>query len=105
MLRAYDGLWTRGGAIELGIAAPLTLMMGADAPMRRHGADPAAPGGGLGRLVHDLDGLADGGYGELPGAAGRPGRARSGEAGGLLLGADAAAAVPSTGSAFFTVSL
>lgn len=30
-----DGLWTRGGAIELGITAPWTLMMGADALMRR----------------------------------------------------------------------
>ncbi|MEV1080267.1 CocE/NonD family hydrolase [Streptomyces sp. NPDC050211] len=61
-----DGLWTRGGAIELGITAPWTLMMGADALMRRHGTDPAALVGSLGRLVQDLDGLADGGYGELP---------------------------------------
>ncbi|WP_045561701.1 CocE/NonD family hydrolase [Streptomyces sp. FxanaA7] len=61
-----DGLWTRGGAIELGITAPWTLMMGADALMRRHGTDPAALVGGVGRLVEDFDGLADGGYGELP---------------------------------------
>ncbi|WP_405467767.1 CocE/NonD family hydrolase [Streptomyces canus] len=61
-----DGLWTRGGAIELGITAPWTLMMGADALMRRHSTDPAALVGSLGRLVQDLDGLADGGYGELP---------------------------------------
>ncbi|MER5225235.1 CocE/NonD family hydrolase [Streptomyces flaveus] len=61
-----DGLWTRGGAIELGITAPWSLMMGADALMRRHSTDPATLGGSLGRLVQDLDGLADGGYGELP---------------------------------------
>src|SRR3954447_3442661 len=41
-------------------------MMGADALMRRHSTDPAALVGSLGSLVHDLDGLADGGYGELP---------------------------------------
>ncbi|WP_327731614.1 CocE/NonD family hydrolase [Streptomyces sp. NBC_00487] len=61
-----DGLWTRGGAIELGITAPWSLMMGADALMRRHSADPAALGGSLVGLVQDLDILADGGYGELP---------------------------------------
>ncbi|MFI1354468.1 CocE/NonD family hydrolase [Streptomyces sp. NPDC020898] len=61
-----DGLWTRGGAIELGITAPWTLIMGADALMRRHSTDPGALVGSLGTLVQDLDGLADGGYGELP---------------------------------------
>ncbi|WP_329280316.1 CocE/NonD family hydrolase [Streptomyces sp. NBC_01451] len=61
-----DGLWTRGGAIELGITAPWSLMMGADALMRRHSTDPAALGGSLVGLVQDLDGLAGGGYGELP---------------------------------------
>lgn len=61
-----DGLWTRGGAIELGITAPWSLMMGADALMRRHSTDPATLGASLGRLVQDLDGLADGGYGQLP---------------------------------------
>ncbi|MFI1711410.1 CocE/NonD family hydrolase, partial [Streptomyces griseoruber] len=61
-----DGLWTRGGAIELGITAPWSLMMGADALMRRHSTDPATLVSSLGGLVQDLDGLADGGYGELP---------------------------------------
>ncbi len=61
-----DGLWTRGGAVELGITAPWTLMMGADALMRRHSTDPAALVGGITGLVRDLDGLAGGGYGELP---------------------------------------
>ncbi|MCX5262591.1 CocE/NonD family hydrolase [Streptomyces sp. NBC_00199] len=61
-----DGLWTRGGAIELGIAAPWTLTMGAEVLTRRHSTDPAALVVSLDRLVQDLDGLADGGYGELP---------------------------------------
>ncbi|MET9461279.1 CocE/NonD family hydrolase [Streptomyces canus] len=61
-----DGLWTRGGAIELGITVPWSLMMGADALMRRHRTDPATLVSSLGGLVQDLDGLADGGYGELP---------------------------------------
>ncbi|WP_406442344.1 CocE/NonD family hydrolase [Streptomyces sp. NBC_00631] len=30
-----DGLWTRGGATELGITAPWSLMQGADTLMRR----------------------------------------------------------------------
>ncbi|MEU1276213.1 CocE/NonD family hydrolase [Streptomyces sp. NPDC005799] len=61
-----DGLWTRGGAIELGISAPWTLMMGADALMRRHATDLEGLASGITGLVHDLDGLAGGGYAELP---------------------------------------
>ncbi|MGW2379765.1 CocE/NonD family hydrolase [Streptomyces sp. NPDC001658] len=61
-----DGLWTRGGAIELGITAPWTLMMGADALMRRHATDPAGLVNGITGLVQDMDGLAGAGYGELP---------------------------------------
>lgn len=34
-----DGLWTRGGAIELGISAPWSLLQGADTLMRRHSTD------------------------------------------------------------------
>ncbi|QYX83534.1 CocE/NonD family hydrolase [Streptomyces akebiae] len=37
-----DGLWTRGGAIELGITAPWSLMQGADTLMRRHRTDLAS---------------------------------------------------------------
>ena len=61
-----DGLWTRGGAIELGISAPWSLMMGADLLMRRHAADLEGLVGGITGLVRDLDGLAGGGYAELP---------------------------------------
>jgi uncharacterized protein len=62
-----DGLFSRGGAIELGITVPWSLMQGgADTLMRRHRTDPGALVGSLGGLVRDLDGLADGGYGELP---------------------------------------
>ncbi|MDX3246360.1 CocE/NonD family hydrolase [Streptomyces sp. ME18-1-4] len=61
-----DGLWTRGGAIELGITAPWTLMMGADALMRRHRTDPAALVSSIGGLVQDMDGLANSGYSDLP---------------------------------------
>ncbi|MDQ0758811.1 CocE/NonD family hydrolase [Streptomyces canus] len=61
-----DGLWTRGGAIELGITAPWTLMHGADTLMRRHRTDLDGLVSGVTGLVRDLDGLARGGYGELP---------------------------------------
>ena len=61
-----DGLWTRGGAIELGITAPWTLMHGADTLMRRHRTDLDGLVSGVTGLVQDLDGLARGGYAELP---------------------------------------
>lgn len=61
-----DGLWTRGGAIELGITAPWTLLQGADTLMRRHRTDLVGLVSGVTGLVRDLDGLARGGYGELP---------------------------------------
>ncbi|MEH0420819.1 CocE/NonD family hydrolase [Streptomyces sp. B21-083] len=61
-----DGLWTRGGAIELGITAPWTLLQGADTLMRRHRTDLDGLVSGVTGLVRDLDGLARGGYGELP---------------------------------------
>ncbi|MEH0417359.1 CocE/NonD family hydrolase [Streptomyces sp. B21-083] len=61
-----DGLWTRGGAIELGITAPWTLLQGADTLIRRHRTDLDGLVSGVTGLVRDLDGLARGGYGELP---------------------------------------
>ncbi|MEU1183936.1 CocE/NonD family hydrolase [Streptomyces sp. NPDC005820] len=61
-----DGLWTRGGAIELGVTVPWSLLQGADTLMRRHGTDPATLVSSLGGLVQDIDGLSHGGYGELP---------------------------------------
>jgi putative CocE/NonD family hydrolase len=61
-----DGLWTRGGAIELGITVPWSLMQGADTLMRRHRTDLEGLVSSITGLVQDLDGLASGGYGELP---------------------------------------
>src|SRR6266567_4118691 len=61
-----DGLFSRGGAIELGITVPWSLMQGADTLMRRHRTDPAGLVSSIAGLVQDLDGLAAGGYGELP---------------------------------------
>ncbi|ONI80335.1 hypothetical protein ALI22I_44105 [Saccharothrix sp. ALI-22-I] len=58
-----DGLWTRGGAIELGITVPWSLMQGADTLTRRHRTDLAGLVSGVTGLVRDLDGLAGGGYG------------------------------------------
>lgn len=61
-----DGLWTRGGAIELGLTVPWSLMQGADTLMRRHATDLDGLVNGITGLVQDFDGLASGGYGELP---------------------------------------
>jgi putative CocE/NonD family hydrolase len=61
-----DGLWTRGGAIELGITVPWSLMQGADTLMRRHRTDLEGLVSSITGLVRDLDGLASGGYAELP---------------------------------------
>ncbi|WP_086799913.1 CocE/NonD family hydrolase [Streptomyces caniscabiei] len=61
-----DGVWTRGGAIEIGINVPWSLMMGADALMRRHASDPERLVRAITGLVQDMDNLAGGGYGELP---------------------------------------
>ncbi|MER6954072.1 CocE/NonD family hydrolase [Streptomyces sp. NPDC000618] len=61
-----DGLWTRGGAIELGLGVPWSLLQGADTLMRRHSTDLDGLVNGITGLVQDFDGLAHGGYGELP---------------------------------------
>ena len=61
-----DGLWTRGGAIELGLSVPWSLLQGADTLMRRHSTDLDGLVNGITGLVQDFDGLARGGYGELP---------------------------------------
>jgi predicted acyl esterase len=65
-----DGLFARGGAIELGITLPWSLMQGVDTLMKRHADDPAALGPALGALIHDMDRTAPSGYWELP--SGRP---------------------------------
>ncbi|MFE7899440.1 CocE/NonD family hydrolase [Streptomyces sp. NPDC057424] len=61
-----DGLFSRGGAIELGITAPWSLLQGADTLMRRHRTDLDGLVNGITGLVRDFDCLASGGYGELP---------------------------------------
>ncbi|MFF7644194.1 CocE/NonD family hydrolase [Streptomyces canus] len=61
-----DGLWTRGGAIELGLTVPWSLLQGADTLMRRHSTDLGGLVSAITGLVQDFDGLANGGYGELP---------------------------------------
>ncbi|WP_255345574.1 CocE/NonD family hydrolase [Streptomyces chartreusis] len=61
-----DGLFSRGGAIELGINLPWSLAQGVDTLMRRHGDDPTALGPALGALIEDLDQVTSFGYGELP---------------------------------------
>lgn len=61
-----DGLFARGGAVELGISLPWSLAQGVDTLMRRHADDPAVLGPALGALVSDLDQAASLGYWELP---------------------------------------
>lgn len=61
-----DGLFSRGGAIELGITLPWSFLQGADTLMRRHRTDLARLQTSLIGLVQDLDGLAAEGYWELP---------------------------------------
>lgn len=61
-----DGLFARGGAIELGLSVAWSLMVGADTLMRRHAGDPAALEAALGALVHDMDAAASSVNWELP---------------------------------------
>jgi putative CocE/NonD family hydrolase len=61
-----DGLWTRGGAIELGLTVPWSLLQGADTLMRRHSTVLDGLVNGITGLVQDFDGLTNGGYGKLP---------------------------------------
>jgi uncharacterized protein len=61
-----DGLFARGGAYELGIDVPWSLVQGIDTLMRRHPEDPAALGQALVPLIGDLDAVSDETYWELP---------------------------------------
>lgn len=61
-----DGLFARGGAQELGITVPWSLMQGADTLLRRHADDPMARGQALMALVGDTDAVASTTYWELP---------------------------------------
>ncbi|WP_280217335.1 CocE/NonD family hydrolase [Nocardia neocaledoniensis] len=62
----HDGLFSRGGAIELGITVFWSLLQGLDTVQRRHADDPIAQGKALGAVIHDMDTAADNGYWELP---------------------------------------
>ena len=59
-----DGVFARGGALELGLALPWTLMMGA-AWLARTIQDPET-GQRIGSILHDLDRLPAEGYWGLP---------------------------------------
>lgn len=61
-----DGLFARGGARELGITVPWSLMQGVDTLLRRHADDPMARGQALMALVGDTDAVAGSTYWELP---------------------------------------
>ncbi|MEU4344034.1 CocE/NonD family hydrolase [Nocardia sp. NPDC023852] len=61
-----DGLFARGGAAELGITVPWSLMQGVDILLRRHADDSMARGQALMALVGDLDAVATTTYWELP---------------------------------------
>ncbi|MEU6228985.1 CocE/NonD family hydrolase [Streptomyces sp. NPDC047042] len=61
-----DGLFSRGGAEELGLNVSWSLWQGFDTLMRRHTDDSAAGTAALAALVRDVDSLATAGYWELP---------------------------------------
>jgi putative CocE/NonD family hydrolase len=61
-----DGLFSRGGVLELGISVHWSLLQGADALLRRHADDSAALGGAISALVSDIDDVAKTAYWELP---------------------------------------
>jgi putative CocE/NonD family hydrolase len=61
-----DGLFARGGASELGINVPWSLMQGVDTLLRRHADDPMAQGQALMGLLTDIDAVAKTTYWELP---------------------------------------
>ncbi|MET9618732.1 CocE/NonD family hydrolase [Kitasatospora indigofera] len=62
----HDGLWTRGGAIELGLGGYLSLVLGIDYLTRTGPADPARRRAAIVALIADLDHLVDRTYWELP---------------------------------------
>ena len=61
-----DGLFSRGGAIELGITVPWSLAQGIDTLLRRHAGNAAELGQALAALIGDLDAAAGRTYWELP---------------------------------------
>jgi putative CocE/NonD family hydrolase len=61
-----NGMAFRGGALELGVTANWSLMMGLDVLMRQHRQDPRALGAAIVGLCRELDTLATSGYASLP---------------------------------------
>jgi putative CocE/NonD family hydrolase len=61
-----DGIFSRGGALELGISASWTLQMALDVVVRKHAADKAAMGRAIWAVVDDYDRLAAQNYWQLP---------------------------------------
>jgi len=66
---AYDGLFRRGGAEELGLSVSWGLLTGIETVIRRNLDDPDRLGPAVANIIADMDGLAAGGYRELPAAA------------------------------------
>src|SRR5919199_2717820 len=62
----FNGVVSRGGALELGTSAHWHLSMGLDVLLRRHRADPATLARTIRELAREIDHLGAGGYGELP---------------------------------------
>ena len=54
-----DGLFSRGGVLELGTTVQWSLLQGADTLMRRHADDYAALGAALTSLIADIDDARD----------------------------------------------
>jgi putative CocE/NonD family hydrolase len=61
-----DGLWARGGALEIGTAFNWVLLQGLNQLMRRHAGDRGAMVRAIGALVADVDHLASDNYWRLP---------------------------------------
>lgn len=62
----FDGLFFRGGAVELGTVANWLLGMGLDTLFRRHGQNPAELGPAVAALCRAMDALGPTGYWALP---------------------------------------
>jgi putative CocE/NonD family hydrolase len=61
-----DGLFSRGGALELGLSVSWSIGQGIDTVMRRHADDPAELGRTVTALVEELDTVTTNAYWETP---------------------------------------
>lgn len=61
-----DGVVARGGALEFGTAVSWTMQSNLGTLLKRYRADPAARAEAMRHLAQEFDGLAHGGYEELP---------------------------------------